>query len=146
MQYQIDQSGKVEQTNQPTVVALSNGQRKSIKISAVEKQRLIKQFKTFDYPKHTYIYRIFAGLIFLLIKDGNFKSVEIDVEYSGHENTIKNIVIQLLRKYKKPIPAISFALVGKTSNAHKTAIAVLRGREKLTRIIKAKEMLLLFYK
>lgn len=107
MQYQLDQSSKVEQTNQPTVVAISNGQ---------------------------------------IVKDEDVKSVDIDVEYSGHENTIKNIVIQLLRKYKKPIPAISFALVGKKSNAHKTAIAVLRGREKPTRIVKAKEVLLLFYK
>lgn len=146
MQYQIDQSSKVEQTNQPTIVAVSNGKRKSIKISAVEKQRLLKQFKFFDYPKYTYIYRIFAGLIFLLIKDESFKSVEIDVEYSGHENTVKNIVIQLLRKYRKPIPVISFGLIGKKSNTHKAAIAVLRGREKPTRIVKAKEVLLLFYK
>jgi len=65
---QIDQSGKVEDTNKLTIVALANGKLKSLKISAVEKQKLVKTMRILDYPKKAFIYKIFAGLVFLLIK------------------------------------------------------------------------------
>jgi hypothetical protein len=39
MKYQIDQSGRVEFTSKPTVIAFSNGKNKAIYISAVEKRK-----------------------------------------------------------------------------------------------------------
>ena len=45
MSYQIDQSGKIEHTSKPTVIALANAKVKTIKISAVEKRKLLKQYR-----------------------------------------------------------------------------------------------------
>lgn len=47
---EIDQSGKVEDTNKLTVVAFSNGKIKSLQISAREKQKLVKAMRGIDHP------------------------------------------------------------------------------------------------
>lgn len=51
-----------------------------------------------DFPKRTFIYKIFAGLVYLLLKDEKIEEVVIDKEYPEHEATIKNIIIQLFQK------------------------------------------------
>ena len=42
----------------------------------------------------------------------------IDIEYPGHENAIKNIVITLCKRFKKKAPEIYFANIGKNDPAH----------------------------
>ena len=95
MSYQIDQSGKIEFTSRATVLALANGKVKSIKITAVEKQKLLKAVKEIESPKQNYVYKIFATLIFLMIRDEKIRTVEIDKEYPGHESIIKDTLIYL---------------------------------------------------
>lgn len=140
MQIYIDQSGKVEDTSKLTIVAYANGIEKTLKISGVEKRKLIKTMRVLDYPKTTFIYKAFAGLIFLLVKN------LIDKEYPRHEPTIKEILLQLFQKHTLSIPEISFGLVGKQSRAHKIAIETFRGARKPDLVVKAKEVLKLFYK
>lgn len=65
MKYQIDQSGKIEQTNKPTIVTLANGKTLTIRISSVEKQKLIKTMIELNRPVKNYTHKIFAALIFL---------------------------------------------------------------------------------
>lgn len=67
--YQIDQSGKVEDTKKLTIVAFANGKIKSLKISAVEKRKLIKAMRELDRPRKIFIFKIFAALIYLLFKN-----------------------------------------------------------------------------
>lgn len=145
MTYQIDQSGKIEDTTKVTVIALANGNHKSLRIGAGEKQKLIQSLRTMTFPKHTYIFKIFAALIFLLIKDERVKTVLIDQEYKGNEATIKNILIQLFRRFDLEEPEVEFGLVGKKCNAHRVAIATLRQEQKPDLIVGAKEVLKLFY-
>jgi len=146
MRYQIDQSGKVEDTNKLTIVAVADGKAKTLKISAKEKQRLIKVMRELDYPKKIFIYKILAGLIFLLIKNESIKEVLIDKEYPGHEAFIKEIILQLFRRVKINPPKINFSFIGKQSLAHKIAIETFRGKIRANMIVKAKEVLALFYK
>ncbi|OGZ35491.1 MAG: hypothetical protein A2815_00590 [Candidatus Portnoybacteria bacterium RIFCSPHIGHO2_01_FULL_40_12b] len=146
MIYQIDQSGKIEDTNRLTIVAVANGRSKILKISASEKQRLIKAMRALGYPQKTFIYKIFAGLIFLLLKNERIEEVVIDNEYPGHEATIKNIIIQLFQKIKIKTPQISFDTIGKQSNAHKAALEAFRGKRKIDITIKSKQVLELFYR
>lgn len=121
MTYEIDQSGKIEDSNKLTIVALANGKTKTLKIGAVEKQKLIKTMRILDYPRKSFIYKMFAGLI-------------------------KAIIIRLFQTTGRKAPTISFSLVGKDCQAHKVAIETYRGKRKPDLIIKAKEVLGLFYR
>lgn len=140
MSYQIDQSGKIEHTNKFTVIALANGKVKTIKITAAEKQRLVKAAKEITQPKKNYIYKLFAVLIFLITKDQKIALLEIDKEYPGHESVIKDTLIYLYKKYDLPLPEMDFVLVGRKSNCHKHALAVYRQKEKPTIIVKTEKI------
>ncbi len=145
MNFQIDQSGKLEHTNRPTIVCLANGYIKTIKITAPEKQKLLRTIKEIEFPKQNYIYKLFAVLIFLIVKKEKIKFLEIDKEYPGNESIIKDTLIHLYSKYEIVIPEISFVLVGKESNCHKGGIAVFQYKEKPNIIIKAEKILEVLY-
>ena|SRR3989344_4781585 len=145
MSYQIDQSGKIEQTNKQTIVALANGTKKSVRISAVEKQRLIKTMVELDYPQKNYTHKIFAAMIYILLQKSKVESVLIDTEYSGHDASIKEILIQLFQKSQKSCPEINFGYVGKHSNAHHLGISIFRNKQKADIIVGAKDILTILY-
>lgn len=146
MIYQIDQSGKIEQTNKVTIIALANGKKTTIKITSTEKQKLIKTILELDKPKKKYVHKIFAALLFLLLKNEKIKdTITIDKEYYGHEADIKNILLQLFEKHKSKIPEIDFGLVGKKSPAHNSGIKVFRKEHRPTLVITAKDILEVLY-
>lgn len=145
MKYYIDQSGKIENTKSLTVVAYSAEKSKSIKISAVEKRKLITIFKNLDYPNKVYIYKIFAGMIYLLTKDLKNVDIVIDREYPGQEPLIKDIIIKLFEKHGRISPNIHWELIGKANNAHITAIETFRGKLKADLITNHKELISLFF-
>ena len=147
MTYQIDQSGKVENTSKLTVVVVANGISKSIVIKGTEKRKLVTAMKSLDYPKTNYVYKIFAAMIFLLIRV--FKKNEviyIDREYPGHESVIKDTLIWLFAKEGHKVPQIGFSQIGKDSPAHHLAISIFRSEIKPNLITTANEILKLFYK
>lgn len=145
MRAEIDQSGKIEQTNKSTVIALANDQTRTLKITSTEKHRLILAVKRLEYPKKNYIYRLFATLVFILLKDRKAASVIIDTEYQGHESVIKDTLIFLFSKNSLILPEIHFGRVGKKSRAHKEGLAVFQGKHKAQTIIKAEEVLKSLY-
>ena len=145
MTYEIDQSGKIEDTNKLTVVAYANGKIKSVKIGSTEKQKLLKVVRTLDYPKQTYVYKIFAALIYFLLADEDIDYVIIDREYLGHEITIKGFLMYLLNKNGRNVPFIAFGHIGKSSPAHKAAIDIFRGKKEADLVVNAKEILKLLY-
>jgi len=145
MVYQIDQSGKVEDTNKLTIVCVANGKIKTLKVSTREKQKLIATMRVLDYPKKIFIYKTFAALIFLLIKEEKIINLSIDKEYPGHEAFIKEIILRFFRNNNLKSPTIDFCLVGKKSLAHKIAIETFRGKRKPNIIIKAENVIALFY-
>lgn len=149
MPHHIDQSGKIEDTNKLTVIAFANGKVKSLKITAVEKQKLIKVMREMDYPKKVFIFKIFACLIYVLLKDEKWHSGDaliIDREYKGHEGIIKDVLLHLFRETNNGEPAIQFSEVGRKSLAHLKAIAVFRGEVKPDIIVKAGDVLSILYK
>ena len=145
MYYQIDQSGKVEDTKKLTIVAFANGKTRTLKISGKEKRKLIKIMRILYSPRKTFVFKIFAGLIFLLLKDQKIEKIDIDREYPGHEGTIKGFLINLFNKAGKNPPQIEFALIGKESLVHKIAIEAFRGKRKADVIAEAQEVFGLFY-
>lgn len=122
MPYQIDQSGKIEQTNKNTVISLSNSTHFTILLQAREKRELQDIYRKAGKPK-IFSIQVFAALTYLLLEKARIKNglIYIDKEYLGHESIIKSYITQLINKRGKVMldpENIRFILVGKTSNAH----------------------------
>lgn len=126
-------------------IALANGKTLIIKISSTEKRKLIEAIRELHRPHKTYVYQIFAGLIFLLLKDTKLQEVLIDTEYDGHNASIKEVLVQLFERFQKEVPEINFGYVGKRSSAHKAAIEAFRKKKKVTITATAEDMLKLLY-
>lgn len=133
---EIDQSGKVEETAKDTVVALANkkGFSRSVRISAREKRKLQKFFRSIGKPR-MYIYRTFAILVFIILKPDikRLTNIVIDKEYTGQEPLVKEYVLRHLRKIVPSFSArvISFQEIGKKSPAHDVAFSTYRRLRKV---------------
>lgn len=133
MTIEVDQSIKIEQTNGDTVIAFSNHTSKSLIISASDKKELQTIFRKAG-KRRVFVYRVFAILVFLLIKD-HLETIDmmiIDREYFGWEPQIKDYLLQEIRKVKHSFRAkqIQFRLIGKGSRAHALAYQVARRHKK----------------
>lgn len=116
----IDQSGRVEETNKVTIVALAD-KKKSFTIALLPKTKkeLLSVFRKSGKPK-TFPIVIFSDIVFMtMLRSKTFpQELIIDMEYPGHDNTIKNIIITLCRRFKKKTPEVYFANIGKNDPAH----------------------------
>lgn len=84
MAYQIDQSGKIEQTNKKTVLAISNGKTYSVLLKAKDKRLLQDIFRTLFNKQRQFIYEVFSALLFILISNSKSEGrIVIDKEYPG---------------------------------------------------------------
>jgi hypothetical protein len=149
---EIDQSGKVEWTQKPTVLAFANGTRFSVFISARDKRILLKELEQTKPERSRTMQRVlvFATLLFILLREhiDKLAQVVIDDEYQGHSPTIKEHLLNLLRRSKKRIDphTIAFQRIGKHSPAHDLAINVFRGTVPASRKLSASEVLAEFRK
>ena len=141
---EIDQSGKVEDTRKLTVVCFANGKLKTLLISAKEKRRVLVIMRELDKPHKNFVFRIFAGLVFLLIRDEEIDALIIDREYPGNEPIIRSILISLFQKNGIKPPNVSFGQIGKLSKAHQGAIATFQGKRKADIVAKADDVLNIF--
>lgn len=73
MNYQIDQSGKIEQTNKRTVIALSNFVQATIMLKAKDKRDLQEIYRLAGKPK-VFSTQVFAALTYLLIEKTEINS------------------------------------------------------------------------
>ena len=120
MRIQIDQSGKIEETNKNTILAYSNGKNDVVLIKSATKRQLLDKFRRIGQPK-LFIYRTFAAGLYLLLKPNisELNSISIDTEWLGKNRLIKDIFSEILQKQKvKSKPDIYFVFVGKSSPAH----------------------------
>jgi len=144
MRIEIDQSGKIENTSKNTIIAFSNGEFKSIFISAKDKREVQKVFRSAGKQK-VFIYRIFAILIFLLIKDRlkRIHCIVIDEEYPGKSVLIKSFLLLEIRKINPRFPKenISFQKIGKKSRTHFLAYGAAIGRKQADLRVGSKEIL-----
>lgn len=142
MTIEIDQSGKIEETNRDTILAFSNGKSKTIKISAKNKRRLQEIFRQIGRPKD-FIISVFTVAIFLLIKDDikQINQIIIDIEYPSYEKLITRILEKIfLDKKVNNLPDILFSLVGRESRSHIKAITVFRKKQKVDNLLTYQEL------
>lgn len=122
LNYQIDMSGKIEQTNKVTVISLSNGKQVSLILKSKDKRDLQTIYRKAGKPR-AFTLQVFAALIYLLLEKLSISTgtIYIDKEYPGHEVLIKSYIAQLIirkGKIKLETENIRFTLVGKTSRVH----------------------------
>ena len=144
MNIEIDQSGKVENTSKNTIIAFSNGIFGSILISAKDKREIQEIFRKIGKPR-IFVYRVFAILIFLLIKN-HLKKIDqiiIDEEYPGWGHLIKDYLLQEIRKVRANFDAenITFQRIGKKSKAHLLGYNVFQKKKKVDIKVGLKEVL-----
>ncbi len=149
MNIEIDQSRKIEETQGDTIVAFSNGMSYALRIKAQDKRKLQQLFRESGKPR-MYIYQTFSVLLFLLVRKFlvDIREIVIDTEYTQHEDLIKRELLVLIRE---EIPlfskdAISFAYIGKKSNAHKIAYAVFQGKRNEDKTVTFEEIVSLLVK
>ncbi len=144
MRIEIDQSIKLENTNQDTIIAFSNHCLGSILIRARDKRELQKFFRRIGKHK-IFIYRLFAILIYILIKKHlkDINEIVIDQEYPGKSALIKDFLLREIKKVRPHFPKenIFFKLVGKKSKAHYLAYGVQIGKKLPDREANYKEIL-----
>lgn len=127
MRFQIDQSGKVEQTQWDTVVADSTGF--AIRINAKEKRRFLHNLRrTHTSELYPLIYAVL--LVQIMRHHPNEQVFESDIEYTGKEAYITRCVETILGSKG----VLRFRLIGKRSLAHSYAISIYRAKKKVTTI------------
>jgi hypothetical protein len=131
---ELDQSGKIEATNEDTILALAQNTHDTyaVLIPATLKRYLIKTLrKKYAKPQILYL-RLFCASLFLLLRGyglTKLSTVVIDTEYWGHEAEIKGELLNFIRRQAPDFPkdAIVFTQIGKQSPAHQAALATFRG-------------------
>lgn len=116
--YQIDQSGKIEQTEKNTVIGYSNGQKFTVLLSNKSKRQLQEAFRKLGLTQ-VYIYITFACLVYFLVRKFSQKQdFTIDTEYTGKDKLIKENIKKLLIANKKPDHGIYFRRIGNKPKVH----------------------------
>lgn len=116
MKIEIDQSGRIEETNRDTVIAIANKDMQfSLRIPGKVKRAIKAVFKKQNRPR-LFPIRTFAVSVGLLIRKSKLKPqiLVLDIEYPGHESVITEIVKEILGRNL----SVHFAKIGKNSPAH----------------------------
>lgn len=138
----VDQSGKVEYTSKHTVVAYSNGKKSAITIKAKDK-RVVQDYFRKNGRGQIFVFWLFSYLIYVLIRDADFKEVTIDTEYPGKSDLIKNYIMGHFLKHGKKISpsSIHFHEIGRKCEAHWHAYYVFTEKRKSEKTVLLKGVL-----
>ena len=141
MHIEIDQSGKIEQTDMDTVVAFRNSEQYSVLLKKETKREILSEYRNRYKDVH---YRLFAVLVFYCIRNylHKIQLIVIDIEYERRDADIKKHLIRYIRTeypdFDKNL--IIFSRIGKESKAHRLAYQTLIGKLAPNEIITKKEI------
>jgi hypothetical protein len=147
MHLDLDMSGRIEETQRPSVLAIAGSLRCSIYVPAAEKRKVIDALekRQLGWSKTRIHVLLFSTLLYLLIRDYITKVdlFTIDIEYEGFDLVIRERVVMLCRRKEITIrkDQLTFQQIGKKSPAHDLAYNVFKGRISPDRIIFAEEIL-----
>lgn len=138
--YQIDQSGKIEQTWVNTVICLSDGSSDTLLVLAKTKRQIQEIFRRNGQIRNYILFTFCAVLSVILKRNLKIKNVIIDKEYYGKEAIIKEILTEML-KTNNHLPEINFSNIGRKANAHSLAYLTFIKKLKPKKRIDLKEIL-----
>ncbi len=145
MRVEVDQSGKIEQTDGDTILAFANGASGSLLIRATVKRQCLQALRRRGIGTKMITLRLFSTGLFLLLrkvlKEGAL--VMIDTEYIGREGDIKGMLLRMARRdnLKLGPDQIRFGQIGRKSPAHTKGIEVFRGKKTPDKVLTVNEML-----
>lgn len=138
MNYQIDQSGKIENTEKSTILAACNHDAYAIMIPAKVK-RQFQEICRREGLTRLYVYILFAlGVSMLLSQLIDPSNVTVDIEYPGKEKLIKDLITIFMKKLKTDI---NFARIGNKPRVHYAAHDVYSKKKRADRIVSLQEIL-----
>lgn len=141
MTYQVDQSGKIEDTAKDTVLAYSNEIQHSILIPRKVKRQLQEAFRRCGMTR-MFVYSLFSVGIFYLIKDLKVAThIVVDIEYPGKETVIIQLVSNILKASNKPSHQLVFERIGNRPRVHYAAKNVLDKKSKPNYIVRLPEVI-----
>src|SRR5262245_14904042 len=130
MQVEVDQSGRIDNTQVATVLAFSNSVQHTVLIPATVKRNCILQLKKQGfYTSNSYLQFFTVGLYFLLRDHiSTVQQVVIDVEFFSKDNYIKEHLLNLFARQRRKVnpDKISFGYIGKKSPAHFLSLQTFR--------------------
>lgn len=141
MKVEIDQSGKIEQTNKDTVLCLSNDTWDAVTITRKTKRHLQEVFRRKGQIRNYVLFVFAAGLTLLIKRNLKYKNIIIDREYYGKEAIINKLILTMLNEIRK-VPILHFEFIGKRSLAHHYAHDITTKELKSPHIISLKELFL----
>jgi hypothetical protein len=148
MHVQVDQSVKIGDTKDPTVLAFSDTASFSILIPAEVKRACLRELRSRGKSGTTLYLQLFAVALFLLLKGhlDKITLITIDLEYPGHSAAIKEYLLNLFTRAGSTVSGemIRFQRIGKRSPAHDKALYTLRGELQPDRTITTEELLAQF--
>lgn len=140
---EVDQSVKIGDLSDATVLAYSDHVSRTVAIPAQVKRALMEQLRARGKSKIRATVQIFSAALFLLLKEAipQISTVVIDMEYTGYERDIAATLLNYLRTVEPEFDKehLIFRQVGKRSPAHKKAISVHRGKIKPDRVLTAED-------
>jgi hypothetical protein len=144
--YQIDQSIRIEQTNQDTVIGLANikgDQSYTLVIPARVKRQIQEYYRRQGLPT-LFMVKLFTAGIILILKRSRLKvsNLVIDIEYPGYEIPI----MKTIQVHFKHHLDISFSVIGKHSPAHFAAYGVYRHKRRSNHTATLPELLNILHK
>ena len=138
MHLEVDQSGRIEETQRDTIIAIANKTKHfTTKIPARTKRSIQLSYKKQGRPKMFAIIT-FAQIIALTIRKSRLKPsmLSIDIEYPGHEQIINQIIKQNIKNNV----VIRFKQIGKSSQAHYWAYFTYKKKFKPNLVAKLKDI------
>lgn len=138
MKFEVDQSGRIEETNRHTIISIANKVYSfTVKIDSKSKKIIQKKFQKLKKPKMFGVYGFASGVI-ILVRNSKIKNsvLIIDIEYDGYNKILKEIFIKYLDKSLE----YRFLNIGKSSPAHKSAYSTFKKYTKANYIIKLEEL------
>ncbi len=137
MKFEVDQSGRIEETKSYTIIAIAcKDYSYTVKIDSNTKRRLQTYFHKIGKPKMFGVYGFVSGLILLIKRSKVINSVVIiDIEYKGYNKVILN---ELMKNTDQNLE-FRFTNIGKNSPAHHSAYAVFSKYNKTDYNIKSEE-------
>jgi hypothetical protein len=132
MHIKVDQSVKIEQTSDDTVLAYADDKQFAILIPAQVKRRALVYLRGRGWFGKRAVLPCFAAGLFLLLQDiaSQVTLITIDREYQGHEADIQAMLLRHMRQAGLEFSpdVIRFERLGKKSRAHQRAWGVQRGK------------------